>query len=253
MIRRTVRVAAYQAPLLPSGAIDTALALVRERVRSCERDGVEILCCPEAMLGGLADYAEQPIALAIDAKRGQLEDVLAPLASETVTTIVGFTEIEGAALYNSAAVFDRGAVVGVYRKHHPAIHRSVYSAGGGSPVFTIGELTFGIVICRDSCFDEPVCTMIKRGATAIFLPTNNALPPAKGGSRLVDEANTTDAARARTDGVFVIRADVAGRDGPLISYGSSGIVDPDGRVLQSARSLEPGLLVAEVGVTARSA
>jgi hypothetical protein len=53
-----VRVAAYQAPFLPSGSIEMfreALSLIRERVEWCESVGVEILCCPEAILGGLAD------------------------------------------------------------------------------------------------------------------------------------------------------------------------------------------------------
>jgi len=110
-----VRVAAYQARLLPRGSTE-AIGLIRERIDACEAAGVEILCCPEAVLGGLADYAESPADLAIDVEGGRLEAVLAPLASDTVTSIVGFTEISGAGrLYSSAAVHRRGAVAGVYR------------------------------------------------------------------------------------------------------------------------------------------
>jgi hypothetical protein len=36
------------------------LPLIRRRVRWCEEQRVEILCCPEAILGGLADYAKRP-------------------------------------------------------------------------------------------------------------------------------------------------------------------------------------------------
>ena len=39
---------------------------------------------------------------------GQLAAVLAPLASRTVTSIVGFTEIAGSKLYNAVAVFQKG-------------------------------------------------------------------------------------------------------------------------------------------------
>ena len=49
-----VKVAAYQAPLLAAGSMG-ALDLIRARVRACEAEEVEILCCPEAILGGLAD------------------------------------------------------------------------------------------------------------------------------------------------------------------------------------------------------
>jgi predicted amidohydrolase len=116
-----VKVAAYQAPLLPSGSM-AAVSLIRERVAWCEAKGVEILCCPEAVLGGLADNAASPADFAIDVESGRLGALLAPLASDVVTTIVGFTEISGAGrLHNSAAVFHRGAVAGVYRKLHPAV------------------------------------------------------------------------------------------------------------------------------------
>ena len=87
-----MKVAAYQAPLLASGSME-AIDLIAIQVRSCESAGVEILCCPEGVLGGLADYASRPSAIAIDVQNGQLERVLAPIASETVTTIPGFTEM----------------------------------------------------------------------------------------------------------------------------------------------------------------
>jgi hypothetical protein len=47
-----VRVAAYQAPLFTAGV--DALDLVRTQVKRCESECVTILCCPEAILGGLA-------------------------------------------------------------------------------------------------------------------------------------------------------------------------------------------------------
>ena len=144
-----MKVAAYQAPLLPSGSTEVALRLIREQIERCESEGVEILCCPEGVLGGLADYAPRPTAIAIDC--GQLNRVLAPLASDRVTTILGFTETAGSGqLYNSAAVFHKGSVVGVYRKLYPAINTSVYAAGDSMPVFVVGDVTFGIVICRDA-------------------------------------------------------------------------------------------------------
>jgi predicted amidohydrolase len=239
-----VNVAAYQAPLLPSGSMET-LGLIRNRIADCEATGVQILCCPEAILGGLADYAEHPADLALDVESGQLGAVLAPLASGTVTTIVGFSEISAAgALYNAAAVFHRGAVVGVYRKLHPAIRKSVYQAGDRTPVFTVGDLTFGILLCNDSNFPEPARRMAEQGATVLFVPSNNGLPPEK--ADVVEDSRKADIARAVENHVHVIRADVAGRTEGRVSYGSSGVVDPQGRVLRSARRLTEELLVVEL-------
>ena len=157
-----MKIAAYQAPLLAAGSID-ALDLIRTRVKQCEAEGVSILCCPEAILGGLADYSGDPTRFAIAADSGRLDSVLAPLASDSVTTIVGFTELAGGGrLYNSAAVFQRGSVAGLYRKLYPAINRSVYEAGREVPVFQFGELTLGIVICNDSNYFEPARLMAAR-------------------------------------------------------------------------------------------
>jgi hypothetical protein len=77
-----VKVAAYQAPLLPAGSMD-ALRLMRTQVELCEAEGISILCCPEAILGGSADYDPDPSRFAISPDR--LESVLAPVASDRVT------------------------------------------------------------------------------------------------------------------------------------------------------------------------
>jgi len=87
-----VKIAAYQAPLLAPGSMG-ALDLIRARVRACEAEGVAILCCPEAILGGLADQSENPLGFAISVATGQLDAVLTPLASDVTTTIIGFTEL----------------------------------------------------------------------------------------------------------------------------------------------------------------
>ena len=221
--------------------------LIRDQVLQCEALGVSFLCCPEGVLGGLADYAPDGFALGLDVPSGQLAEALAPLASDTVTTIVGFTESDAARrLFNSAAVFHRGEVIGVYRKVHPAIRRSVYSAGDQLPVFSVGRLTFGIVICYDSTFAEPARVMAGKGATVLFIPTNNGLPPEKGGEELVEEARRRDVALATANGMTVVRADVAGRCGSFTSYGSSAIVSSGGAVLAFAKRLEPDLVVAEI-------
>jgi predicted amidohydrolase len=120
-----MKVGAYQAPLAACESIDTSLGLIREQIDRCESEGIEMLCCPEGVLGGLADYASQPASIAIDAENGELQRVLAPLASDTVTTILGFTENDRLGrLYNSAAIFHQGLVLGVYRKARRTLSRT---------------------------------------------------------------------------------------------------------------------------------
>jgi predicted amidohydrolase len=247
-VLRPMKVAAYQAPLAAC-ADAQVLSLVRQQVDRCEAHGVTLLCCPEALLGGLADYVDQPDRIAIETGTDHLARTLAPLASDRVTTVIGFTERgSDGHLFNAAAVLARGAVLGIYRKVHPAINRSVYRAGVETPVFTVGGVTFGILLCRDSLFAEPARIMVSRGAQALFVPTNNGMPPAKGGSELVEQARAGDVARAVENGVSVVRADVAGVAGDLVSFGSSGIVNRDGRVLGTALALAADLVIADIDI-----
>ena len=224
-----MKVAAYQAPLLLGGSME-ALQRIRHRVKWCETAGVAILCCPEAVLGGLADDAACPVDISIDVESGQLEALLAPLASKSVTAIVGFTETVGAGK--------------LYRKRHPAIRRSVYSAGDQSPLFTVGPLSFGIMICNDSNYPELAADMVARGATAIFVPSNNSLPPDR--ANVVARSRAVDIARARDNEVMIVRADVAGRTADRVSFGSSAIVDAGGTLLRAGEPLSQDILVAEV-------
>jgi 5-aminopentanamidase len=246
-----MKVAAYQTPLLPAGSMD-ALELIRDRIKWCETEGVEFLCCPEAVLGGLADDAQCPVEFAINAESGQLEALLAPLASKSVTAIVGFTETVGAGrLYNAAAVFHDGRVAGIYRKRHlfygkshSAIRRSVYSAGDHSPIFEVGGLSFGIMICNDSNTPELAADMAARGARVIFLPSNNGLPPER--ADVVALSRAVDIARARDNEVMIVRADVAGRIAGRVSFGSSAIVDARGTVLGAGKALHEDILIAQM-------
>jgi predicted amidohydrolase len=246
-----MKVAAYQAPLKATCSVEI-LNLIRKQISWCELNGVEILCCPEAVLGGLAEYASWDKDFAINVESGELEARLAVLASRKVTSILGFSEIDGAGrLYNSAVVLHKGTVAGLYRKLHPAINKSVYQPGRETRVFTIPGLTFGIMICNDSNYPELASIFAAQGAMALFVPTSNGLPPTKGTPELVSVARKVDIACAVKHSVYVIRADVAGRTESLASYGSSGIVDPTGTLLQSARPLEADLIVAEIDESLR--
>jgi predicted amidohydrolase len=246
-----VKVAAYQAPLLPTDSND-ALGLLREAVKSCEAQNVDILCCPEAILGGLADYAADPGAYALETGGEQLASALTPLASTSVTTIVGFTErTASGALYNTAAVLHQGSVLGLYRKLHPAINRSIYLAGDEMPVFQVGDLTFGIMICNDSNYPEPARVMAASGAKVLFVPTNNGLPANKTYPELVAQTRRVDTTCAIEHRVWVVRADVAGRAAGLVSDGASGIVDPEGVLIAAARCQAEDLLIADIDTSCR--
>jgi predicted amidohydrolase len=112
-------------------------------------------------------------------------------------------------------------------------------------------LTFGILICNDSNFFEPARIMASKGATALFVLTNNGMPASRSRPELVAHTRYVDVVRAMENGLFLIRADVAGKSDGLVSYGTSAIVDPDGQIIQSAAMFSESLLIADVETTAR--
>lgn len=241
-----MKVAAYQAPLLAEGSRD-ALDLIRERVRECETKGVSILCSPEAVIGGLADNSRNPARFTIRTEEGELTSILAPLASDTVTLIVGFSEVASdGKIYNAAAVFWSGLVLGVYRKIHPAIRQSIYAAGSQIPLFQADGLTFGVVICNDSNFPELARHVAAEGASVLFIPTNNGLPKKRASPEQSTAACNADIALAIDHRLWVVRADVTGENGLLASYGCSEIVNMHGTVVQRARQWSAEMLVAEI-------
>jgi predicted amidohydrolase len=242
-----MRVAAYQIPLSACCSTDV-IPRIAAKVRWCEANGVQVLCCPEGAVGGLADYAKVPADIALNVDNGQLLSLVGSLASDRVTTILGFSEIASdGQLYNSAVILHRGAVLGVYRKLHPAINRSVYAAGNQRPVFTLSGATFGILLCRDSVYREPAKAMSAQGATVLFVPTNTGLPPGKVGPELVDETRACDMTRAVENSAYVVRADVTGQCGALTSHGTTAITGRDGCLIQEAERDVEALIVAEVG------
>jgi len=93
--------------------------------------------------------------------------------------------------------------------------------------------------------------MAARGASVLFVPSNNALRPER--ADVVARTRAVDTAQAKANGVSVVRADVAGDTGERISFGSSAIIDAEGRVLQSGKPLTEELLVADLRVPAEPA
>jgi 5-aminopentanamidase len=241
-----MKIAVYQSPVSATIARTSAIELVAEQMEWCDSNHVDLLCCPEAMLGGLADYSQNPRGLALNIVDGEFKPVLSRLESYAVTCVFGFTERGGTGeLYNAAAVVKEGSLVGVYRKVHPAINSSVYTAGDRASVFHVNRLCFGIMICRDSNYPEFARSLVARGAAAILVPSNNALPHGRATPGIVKEARAADVARATENGVPVARADVVGQTEDLRGYGSSGITGPNGTLLAQASDEFHGCLMAE--------
>jgi predicted amidohydrolase len=243
-----VRVAAYQAPFLPFGSLD-GVELVAEQLAACTALGVDLLCCPEGVLGGLAHEGDgqDPGDVALDVDDGQLAEVVAPWLGSSTTVVAGFTERDRRGrLFASAAVVGPDGVTGVYRKVFPG-YRTAIRAGTDLPVFDVAGVAVGVMICNDAWYPEPARILAARGAAVILVPTHSGhIRDLAAASGLRNRSRSLPIARAVDASATVVVADVVGHQDGRSALGSSVIVDPDGAVLAAAHPDTSTLLVADV-------
>jgi predicted amidohydrolase len=221
--------------------------LIATQLIDCESAGVELLCCPEAIIGGLAHesagQSPHDVALTVD----EMRRLVAPLASSPVASVIGFTERESdGAVYSSAVLLSDGDVRTVYRKVYPG-YRTVVSAGTDLPVVALGDTPLGMMICNDIWYVEPARVLAAKGAALIAVPTNSGHVKVDAStSRLRQRGETLPIARAVENTVTLVVADVVGEQGGRQALGCSRIVDPDGAVLAQPPPGETALLIADV-------
>jgi N-carbamoylputrescine amidase len=163
-----------------------------------------------------------------------------------VVVPVSFFEAAPPSYYNSVAVVEDGAVLGIYRKAHipdgPGYEEKFYFSPGNSGFRTWSTRhgRIGVGICWDQWFPEAARMMALQGADLLLYPT--AI-----GNEVGSQADndTADMWRRAMDGhavcnhVPVAAANRIGREDELTFYGSSFIVDHRGRPLaQAGRATE---------------
>jgi predicted amidohydrolase len=247
-----MKVAAYQAPFLPFGSFD-GVALVAEQVRACAALGIDLLCCPEGIVGGhaLESDGQDPNDVALS--RAELATIVDPWLGVGVTTVAGFTERdEHGRLFSAAAIVGPDGLTGVYRKVYPG-YRTVIAAGTDLSTSEVGDATVGVMICNDVWYVEPARILAARGAAIIVVPTNSGHVRDPDAARsLRARGRSLPIARAVDASATVVVADVAGRQGDRWALGTSVVVDPDGAVLAAAEPDDATLLVTEVEPTRRT-
>jgi predicted amidohydrolase len=242
-----VKVAACQGPYLPFGS-GQGVELIERQLQQCEGEGVELLCCPESFLGGLAYESDGQSPADVALSVGELACLLAPALSSPVASVIGFTErAETGKLYSSVAFVADGAMQLVQRKVYPG-YRTAISAGTELPVIPFRDTVFGILICNDIWYAEPARILASKGAELILVPTNSGhlRRDSTLKNRFRTRGETLAVARAVDNTVSIVQADVAGEQQGRFALGCSRILDPDGAVLAAADSQAVGLVIADI-------
>lgn len=208
--------------------------------RVVETAGATLLLCPELFLSGYA--VGEAIRRLAEPAGGPFAAGVAAIARASGTAIAyGYPERQGERLYNAAlCIGPDGAPLAHHRKRvlPPGFEGDYFTADGGSSLFTLGGLRFGLLVCYEVEFPESVRALALAGADAVLVPTALSC-------EWPQVARAVVPSRAFENGLHLLYANHAGREGAMEYLGASCIVGPDGRDLARAGSAE-AVLAAEL-------
>ena len=151
--------------------------------------------------------------------------------------ISGYLEKDGDLLYNSSVIVSPNGEVGNFRKMHLFMNeKNIFTPGNlGLPVFNIGDIRVGMVICFDYLFPEIWRILALKQANIVVHPSN----------LLTQNAYIAVPGQALMNGYFVITSNRIGTEDDLTFCGKSFIVNPRGKVISSMGETEDGIKITE--------
>lgn len=240
-----------------TGDFEGNLARVVRGLEWAQRERVEIVSFPECFLTGYPDTAELARKSAFAADSPPMLKVLDRTSRFDATVIVGFNELRGADLYNTALVAVKGHLLGTYSKCFA--YQPFHKQGREFPVFERGGVKFGVIICADGGYVEPARILALKGAKIIFAPHFNYMAK-EGLIAHFQQVRADHTARAVENGVWFVRGNnfVTGKDPAItgydgVGYGDSYILDPTGEVLVRSRRHQEDFLLADIDPATKEA
>ncbi|MCA9220068.1 MAG: carbon-nitrogen hydrolase family protein [Planctomycetales bacterium] len=238
-----------------SGDFDANLRKFEDGLKQVAADRAEIVSFPECFLTGYQDDGERARRHALAVDSAELMRVLDVTSRYDPTVIVGFNELRGDDLYNTALIAHRGHLLGTYSKC--AAYMPFHKQGREFPVFERdthddGTVKFGVIICADGGYIEPARILAAQGARIIFAPHYNYIG-AKGLIGHFMKVRADHMARAVENHVYFVRGNnvtvdkeqsILGYEG--VGYGDSYVIDPYGEILARSRRHVEDILLADI-------
>ncbi len=258
----TVKVAATQMPC--SSNRQANLAAAEMLVRSAAARGAQIVLLQELFDSLYFCQVEHPdfFSLATTLEENPAVKRFAGIAAELKVVLpISFFEKRGQAFFNSLAAIDAdGSVLGVYRKTHipdgPGYEEKYYFSPGdtGFKVWKTRYAAIGVGICWDQWFPEAARVMALMGADMLLYPTAIGSEPLNPAYDSQPHWQTCMQGHAAANMLPVVASNRIGTetiDGSAITfYGSSFITDNKGACLAQGDRNTPGVIVAELDLTA---
>ena len=195
------------------------VARIRAVLEQARGVGAQLVAFPELAITGYPPEDLLFKSAFIEANLKALAEVAAATAG--LTAVVGFVDKRDD-IFNAAAVLHDGAVAGVYHKQYLPNYgvfdeNRYFQAGTEAPVFTLGEMSFGVNICEDIWYPTgPTTRQALAGAELVV--TINASPYHAGKGHLRERMNAT---RAADDVVCLAFVNMVGGQDELVFDGGS--------------------------------
>ncbi len=237
-----IRVAAYQAT--PHPTFKRRREQILGALEQADQNQIDFLCLPEGFLTGYYAEKEGAAQNCFDVSDPPFQEWLTEIAHFNVTAIVGFNEKVNDHIFDSAAIIEKGHLLGVQRKHY--LYHDYFTPSSDFSTFHSKGITFGVTICLDTNYFEPARILALKGATILFAPMCNKVP--------LDHPFVKRPpyyshfiARTHENRCWLVGADwIWPNDGKMACPGHSVIYDPNGKEIIRSKLLNEQLLIADI-------
>ncbi|RPI20502.1 MAG: carbon-nitrogen hydrolase family protein [Acidobacteria bacterium] len=208
--------------------------------------GAQLVVFPECALSGYVFDTLPEARESSEPVPGPATGALAKLCRQKgVYVVFGMLEAAGECVYNSAVLCGPTGVIGVYRKTHLpflGVDRLATLGPGPYEVFDTPIGRLAMLICYDLRFPEASRCLTLLGADILILPTNWPV----GAEASPDY---TAPARAVENRIFVVAVNRAGVEKGVSFIGKSQIVEPSGKRLAMAQTIDEEMIFASFDPT----
>ncbi|MEN3046318.1 MAG: nitrilase-related carbon-nitrogen hydrolase [Candidatus Hydrothermales bacterium] len=216
---------------------------ILEALEAAKREKVNLLVTPELSTLG---YGSGDIYLdKVNENLESLERIKERV--DDLYSIIGYVEKDNYGFfYNSACLINKKSIIGNYRKVQLVNYRlfdekRYFKRGAKLPVFDIGDIKIGILICEDVWFPEPSRAMALRGADLIVVL---GASPFERFKKEVWENFLIQ--RARDNILPFVFCNQAGCQDGVNYLGYSMYVSAAGKIVKTGKLLEEDYVVVEV-------
>ena len=223
--------------------IEANLITISKYVSLASKEDIDILCFPECNITG---YVRDFSKVNQNEVMETLNIIQKQVTKAGVNVIVGTPYLERKKRFNSAIVLLTNGRRHTYHKINLTSSEEAYFKKGKEPlIFQLGNVKFGVLICRDQ--NDPMLAQEYKtlGVDAIFILSAHFYEPIEA-IRKVNKNRALPIARAVENNLFVLKANAVGSINEKISSGGSLIIDPEGFVVQEGNNITEMVLSYEL-------